>query len=184
MVEPRSPPPKTRATRNQNKNKQDVDDPTRSPSKVNNANQKSNTALLPDATTASDGVNKNIYNTTLRLDDLVVNNNADTGTTIAGLTYNAATQGSAITQSADKSEAPILDETDKNDDKPMVRISSKRCIHYSDDKYKLFILFITSISNIEYDAHDYITLNTCFIELVMTLISNIEKDYRRDYHHS
>jgi len=214
MVEPRSPPPKTRATRNQNKNKQDVDDPTRSPSKVpkaatsmaatantnannnnnaallpnattasNNANQKSNTALLPDATTASDGVN-NIYNTTLRLDDLDVNNNADTGTTIAGLTYNAATQGSAITQSADKSEAPILDETDKNDDKPMVRISSKRCIHYSDDKYKLFILFITSISNIEYDAHDYITLNTCFIELVMTLISNIEKDYRRDYRQS
>ena len=119
-----SPPWVMRAARHKNKINKDDDNPTQSPSKglkaatsmaatantdannnndaallpnattaSNDANHKNNTALLPDATTASDGVN-NIYNTTLRLDDLVVNNNADTGTTIAGLTYNAATQGS------------------------------------------------------------------------------------------
>jgi hypothetical protein len=107
----------------------------------NDANHKNNTALLvPDATTASDGVDIGC-NTTLRPYDLVERENDSTGSTIATLTYDVATKSSGITQSAENSKAPIGEQNlysndiNINVDTPIVRISSKRCIHYSDDEY-------------------------------------------------
>jgi len=107
----------------------------------NDANHKNNTALLvPDATTASDGVDIGC-NTTLRPYDLVERENDSTGSTIATLTYDVVTKSSGITQSAENSKAPIGEQNlysndiNINVDTPMVCISSKRCIHYSDDEY-------------------------------------------------
>jgi hypothetical protein len=107
------------------------------------ANHNNNTGLLPGAVTASDGVD-NINNTTLPPVDLVENENADTAN-------DSATQGGAITKSAEKSETPIaernilLDKTDKDETMQMetsvanntaiVRISSKNCIHFSNNEY-------------------------------------------------
>jgi len=95
-------------------------------------NHNNNTGLLPGAVTASDGVD-NINNTTLPPVDLVENENADTAN-------DSATQGGAITKSAEKSETPIADETmtmetSVANNTAIVRISSKNCIHFSNDEY-------------------------------------------------
>ena len=157
-------PSKKGATRKHNKIDQDDGDGLQTPSNAlkaatstaatantdannnNNAalpNHNNNTGLLPGAVTASDGVD-NINNTTLPPVDLVENENADTAN-------DSATQGGAITKSAEKSETPIakrnilLDKTDKDETMQMetsvanniaiVRISSKNCIHFSNDEY-------------------------------------------------
>jgi len=96
------------------------------------ANHNNNTGLLPGAVTASDGVD-NINNTTLPPVDLVENENADTAN-------DSATQGGAITKSAEKSETLIADETmtmetSVANNTAIVRISSKNCIHFSNDEY-------------------------------------------------
>ena len=95
-------------------------------------NHNNNTGLLPGAVTASDGVD-NINNTTLPPVDLVENENADTAN-------DSATQGGAITKNAEKSETPIADETmtmetSVANNTAIVRISSKNCIHFSNDEY-------------------------------------------------
>ena len=95
-------------------------------------NHNNNTGLLPGAVTASDGVD-NINNTTLPPVDLVENENADTAN-------DSATQGGAITKSAEKSETPIADETmtletSVANNTAIVRTSSKNCIHFSNNAY-------------------------------------------------
>jgi hypothetical protein len=146
-------PSKKGATRKHNKIDQDDGDGLQTPSNAlkaatstaatantdannnNNAalpNHNNNTGLLPGAVTASDGVD-NINNTTLPPVDLVENENADTAN-------DSATQGGAITKSAEKSETPIADETmtmetSVANNTAIVRISSKNCIHFSNDEY-------------------------------------------------
>ena len=146
-------PSKKGATRKHNKIDQDDGDGLQTPSNAfkaatstaatantdannnNNAalpNHNNNTGLLPGAVTASDGVDT-INNTTLPPVDLVENENADTAN-------DSATQGGAITKSAEKSETPIADETIQMEtsvanNTAIVRISSKNCIHFSNDEY-------------------------------------------------
>jgi len=146
-------PSKKGATRKHNKIDQDDGDGLQTPSNAlkaatstaatantdannnNNAalpNHNNNTGLLPGAVTASDGVD-NINNTTLPPVDLVENENADTAN-------DSATQGGAITKSAEKSETLIADETmtmetSVANNTAIVRISSKNCIHFSNDEY-------------------------------------------------
>jgi hypothetical protein len=146
-------PSKKGATRKHNKIDQDDGDGLQTPSNAfkaatstaatantdannnNNAalpNYNNNTGLLPGAVTASDGVDT-INNTTLPPVDLVENENADTAN-------DSATQGGAITKSAEKSETPIADETmtmetSVANNTAIVRISSKNCIPFSNDEY-------------------------------------------------